>query len=72
MPNFLAPGAGFMEDDFSTGDRMGWEGAVGKDGFSMIQANCIQAHLLRFGLVPNRPGPVLVCGLSVGGPCSRV
>ena len=39
---------------------------VGGDGFEMIQARYIQADLLLCNPVPNRPGPVLVCGLEVG------
>ena len=53
-----------MEDNFST--DWGWE-----DGFSLIQAHYIQAHLLLSGPVPNRPGLVLVSNSEVGDPCSR-
>ena len=42
-----------------------WWGAC----FGRIQAHYIQAHLLLGGLVPNRPGPVLVHGPEVGDPC---
>ena len=39
-PTFLAPGTGFVEDNFSIGrwGRGGW--------FQMIQAHCIQTHFL--------------------------
>ena len=61
-PTFLAPGTDFVEDNFSTGQR-------GGDCFRMIQVHYTQAHLLLGGLVPNRPGPVLVHGPEVGDPC---
>ena len=41
------------------------------DGLDMIQVHYVQAHLLLCGLVPNRPGLVLVCGLVVGDPCFK-
>ena len=42
------------------------------DGFGMIQAHYIQAHLLLCGLVPKRPGWVPEPGLEFGDPCPRV
>ena len=39
-PTFLAPGTGFVEDNFST-DQQGW----GVDGFRMIQAHYIYCAL---------------------------
>ena len=60
-PAFLAPGTGFVEDNFSME-----VGAGG--GFQMIQAHYSQAHLLLCGPVPNRPGPVLVLGRRLGTP----
>ena len=41
------------------------------DGFRMIQAHYIQAHLLLCGPVLNRPRMVLICGPQVGDPYSR-
>ena len=40
-PAFLAPGTGFMEDNFSTDQRQG----VWVDGFRMIQARYIYCAL---------------------------
>ena len=40
-PTFWAPGTSFMKDNFSTDWR-----AAREDDFGMIQAYCIQAHLL--------------------------
>ena len=40
------------------------------DGFGMIQAHYIQAHLLLCSAVPNRPRPVQVRSLKVGDLCS--
>ena len=55
-----------MEGNFSTD----WAAAGRQeDGFGMIQAHYIQAHLLLCGLVPNGPGPVGVNGLEVPDPC---
>ena len=54
-----------MEDNFP---MHWWE--VG-DGFRMIQAHYIQAHLLLGGLVPNGHRPVPVHGLEVGDPCFK-
>ena len=48
-PIFLAPGTGFVEDNFSTDQ-------AGGNGFRTIQAYYIQVHLLLCGLVPNRHG----------------
>ena len=44
------------------------EGGCGEGGLGMIQLHYIQAQLLWGELVPNRPGPVLVCGPEVGNP----
>ena len=60
-PTFLASGTSFLEDSFSTGWGVG-------DGFRMIQGQYIQAHLLLWGTVPNRPGPVPVLGGRLGAP----
>lgn len=60
---FLAPGAGFIENNFSR------DGSRGVDGFRMIQTHYSQAHLLLCNQVANRPEPVLVCGPEVGDPC---
>ena len=42
-----------------------------EDGFGMIQVHYIQAHPLLCGPVPNRPGPVPVCGPEVEDPSFR-
>ena len=60
-PAFLAPGTGFVEDNFSME-----VGAGG--GFQMIQAHSSQAHLLLCGPVPNRHRLVPVHGPEVGDP----
>ena len=46
------------------------EGLEG-NGFGMIRAHYIQAHLLLCGLVPNRLRPVLVHSLEAVDPCYR-
>ena len=60
-PTFLAPGTGFMEDNFSMNREAG-------DGLGMIQVYDIQAHLLLCGPVPNRHGLVPGHCLEVGDP----
>ena len=57
----LAPWPSFTEDNFC----MDW--GVG-DGFRMIQAHYIQAHLLLCCQVPNRPRSVPVLGPKVEDP----
>ena len=59
-PTFLAPGTGFVEDSFSTGDGGGAGGmvqevmwAIGSGRWSFTGSPT--AHLLLHGLVPNRP-----------------
>ena len=64
-PTFLAPGIGFVEDNFPM-ER----GAVGRwDGFRMTREHdihYIQAHPLLFGLIPNRPRMAPVCDWRLG------
>ena len=62
VPNLLAPGTGFTEDNFSMDLGVG-------DDFRMIQVHYIQAHLLLYSLVSNRSGPIPVHSLEVGDPC---
>ena len=64
-PTFLTPGTDFLEDNFSR------DLGLGSDGFGMIQAHYIQAHLLLCVLVPTRPRTLPVCILDVGDPCLR-
>ena len=63
-PTFLAPGTYLVEDNFSM-DWGSW------DGFRVVQAHYIQAHLLLCCPVPNSPRPALVHSPEVGNLCSN-
>ena len=65
VPTFLSAGTSFIEDNFSM------DGREGEDGFGMIQAHYIQAHLLLCVSVPNSPGLVPVQGPEVGDHWSK-
>lgn len=65
VPNILAPGAGFVEDDFST------DGVRRGDGLGMVQMHYMQAHLLLCDPMPNRPSLVPAGSLDVGDHYSK-
>ena len=69
-PTFLAPGTGFVEDNFSTdrGGGVGGDGSGSNASDGERQMNlCLLAHLLLCGLVPQPLAPVH--SLVVGDPC---
>ena len=56
-PTFLAPGTGFVEDNFSMVGMAGGNGSGGNasDGQRQMKLRSLAAHLLLCVPVPNRP-----------------